>query len=703
MASYQLPSGRSLLTIEAKTGRVALLQHDGQAFLPAARGVGPLRLHQPLPDFEAHLVDAAQTTPVITQQGETLELVYADLQGARGATGVSARVTIRAVGDDSYALRAEVTNGSAIPVPQLFFPYLSGFVPFDGVNDQLTYGKSRFQPRKLWSEAPGDLRMRFLGYAGRPELWMSANWAYQAGMKWMDLGGAAAGVTLFSTEKTATTQFMRVSSESRFAYPTEYLDLSWVHYPFLAPGERWASAEFILYPHAGDWHQGVLQYRDFAKRTFAVLPSTPERDATLGQYSLWMSWHYQDWQDVKFTFADIPAIAVEARAAGFRELTLARATALDFCLPHVIRAPLGTLDELKTAVAASRQHGVHIIPFVTCKTIREDSIRPEQQPAEWFTEDAAHHHTFSNWSYHPGMTPDFPLQLTSRAGIFSCAGSREWRKAYFAFLDELIATWEYTGLMFDQSLECNYICCNPLHDHRPDAITTQLSEVMAETRRRLAARYGGEAALSGEAQWDAATEWMDFTWEWTCFETQEVSAPFTMAFPRARQALKCTDYRPQIVRIFIAGHWLDLWLEEGQGRLTEYPELSRFFASLAAFKERFSRFFNQRDAYLHTLGTACPDASVWLRGHRSGAETLVLAADADGAAKMITATLDVPTLLGCRQAHYTIWSRTLTQLGEGEATGSVTLTLDLPAEDFVAIHLTPLGTRISSVTRKNQA
>lgn len=687
MEPYQLQSGCSVLSVEARTGRIALLQHQDKTFLPAATGTGPLRLHQPLPDFEAHLLDAAHTQPVITRQGETLEIVYANLLGARGATDISARVTIRAVGDDTYALRATVTNGGAFPIPQLFFPYISGFLPFDGSEDQITYGKSRFQPRKMWSEVSPDRRMTFLKYASRPELWMSVNWAYQAGMKWMDLGGKEHGVTLFSTEKTSATQFMRVSSETRYAYPTEYLDLSWVHYPFLAPGETWDSAEFILYPHADDWHRGVLKYRDFASRTYATLPSTPERDATIGQYSFWMSWHYQDWQDVKFTYRDIPAIAAEARAAGFRELTLARATKLDFCLPHVIREQLGTLDELKAAVAASRQLGVNITPFVTCKTIRENTIRADQRPAEWFAEDAAHHHTVSNWSYHPTMTPDFPIQLTSRAGLFTCPGSRGWQQAFFDFLDEHIEAWGYAGLMFDQSLECNYICFNPLHDHRPDQITTILSEVMAETRRRLAARCGTAAALSGEAQWDAATEWMDFTWEWTCFDTREELAPFTMAFPRARQCLKCTDYLPQILRIFIGGYWLDLWLEEGEGRLPDYPELARFLPTLATFKARFSRFFNQRDAYLHTLGTACADANVWVRGHRSGDEVLVLAADADGAEKTVEVTLDVRELLGGARGRYTVWSRSLERLAEGDASEKVHLMLNIPSMDFVAVHL----------------
>ena len=68
------------------------------------------------------------------------------------------------------------------------------------------------------------------------------------------------------------------------------------------------------------------------------------------QDTLWLSWHYQDWQDVKYRFGDILTFAAELAEAGITEMTLAQATELDFCLSHKVREPLGTDEELCQAV-----------------------------------------------------------------------------------------------------------------------------------------------------------------------------------------------------------------------------------------------------------------------------------------------------------------------------------------------------------------
>jgi hypothetical protein len=213
--------------------------------------------------------------------------------------------------------------------------------------------------------------------------------------------------------------------------------------------------------------------------------------------------------------------------------------------------------------------------------------------------------------------------------------------------------------------------------------------VLRETRKRLAERFGDDAALSGEGQWDAATEYLDFTWDWHFFDAKEIMAPFHMAFPRARQCMKCTDYIPQINRIFTAGYWLDMWLEDGQAKLADYPELTEYLASLARFKERFSRFFNQRDAYLHTLGSQCDDPTVWIRGHRSGDEALVMVADVEGDAKEIEIRLDPTELIGAAKAVMTVWSRQLEETGRLKTDGTSAVRLELQENDFVAVHATP--------------
>jgi len=351
MELVTLSSGRNELAVEPDTGRLAQLKGARTAFIPRAAGRGPLRLHLPLPDFEAHMVEANLSSPSIEQDRREVRMHYADMIGKRGPTGVSAQVVIRSLDDGAFELTCKVQNRSDIAIPQVFFPCLTGFTKVDGETDTVMFGKSRFRPWQEWCGCDPNRRMQFMNHLGRPEFFVSANSPFVSGMKWMDYGGAEAGVSLFSREKTSSTQSMRVSTDTPIADPAETIDLSWFFYPFIQPGETWDSPVFVLYPHEGDWRRGVLRFKQHAAQTFTPVPTSPDRDATIGQQTLWISWHYQDWREPRHRFRDIPDIAAEARAAGFREMTIARATELDFCLPHKVREPLGTSEELKAAVA----------------------------------------------------------------------------------------------------------------------------------------------------------------------------------------------------------------------------------------------------------------------------------------------------------------------------------------------------------------
>lgn len=694
MSCSILKNGPNELGIEQATGRIAFLKRGDKVFIEKATGFGPVRFHYPYPDFEAHLVEACDTHPSVVEDERSIVVEYKDMQGKRGATCIDARVKFEAIEDGCFELTCEVTNRSKQDLPQVFFPYLSGFGMIDGIDDQITRGKESFKPWKEFVEIQPDRRIDFMSYLSRRTSGFSANSPVWSGIKWMDFSGATAGVSLFSREKEPTVQYVFVGADA-YDKPAETIDLFWYFYPYIRPGETWKSPAFVIYPHDGDWHRGILKFKEHASRTFRTLPSTPERDASVGQFSFWMSWHYQDWQNVKHTFKDIPAIAEEARAAGLREMTLARGTVLDFCLPHVVREELGSVEGLRAAIDEARKRGVNITPFISCQLIRQESIGADRNPPEWYKENIAGQRGGDNWTYDPHMTPAMPiLQIGSRAAWYICAGSKGWRDGFRDLVDQVSDEWGCHGLMFDQSSECGpiNICFNPLHDHRPDQTTILFNRAMLEARKRLEDKFGNEAVISGEGQWDAATEWMDFTWTWTCFGDTEPAAPFFMAFPRVRACFKCTDHIPQINRVFTCGYWVDINLEDGAARLGDYPELTRYLASLAAFKQQFSPFFNRRDFYLHTIGTDCPsDDRIWIRSHRVGNEALVMVTDADGNDKDVEIELDIEQLIGSDNATLTVWSRKLEELESRDVGAKALLRVAIPPEDFVGIHVE--GTR----------
>jgi hypothetical protein len=431
-----------------------------------------------------------------------------------------------------------------------------------------------------------------------------------------------------------------------------------------------------------------LKFKEFTDKNFIPVPSTPARDETIGQFSTWLSWHYQDWSRVRYRFKDLTEIAAEARRAGFREMTVARATALDFQLPPEVRKPLGSDEDLKDAVEQARKLGVNIIPFFTCHIIRPETIPAGQVRDEWFIKNVAGQLVGSNYTYHPTMIPFKVIrQIGTRAGYYACVGSENWRRAFSESVDMLAGKWGYHGFFFDVSMPVGGLCFNPLHKHHPAAQGDQLAEVLGGARRSLGARFP-DAVVTGEGQWDVATEWMDFTWDWAQFTEAEEMAPFHMAFPKARYCAKTNEERALINRIFASGNWLDLYLEDGGGRLRDYPALAGYLGSLAEFKKHFVNFFSRRDAYLHNMFVKVEPANKpWIRVHRSGNEALVMVTQAAGKAADFDITLDVRGILGRKGESATTWSRGLKKLASVPAGDEARLQVHVPAEDFVAIHL----------------
>jgi len=358
LKGIELVSGASRLRIDEETGRISFLSTGERTLVDAARGRGPFRLHLPLADFEAHMVEAHQTRPTIESSGGTVKLSYRKLLGKRGPTELAAQVTIRSAQDGGFELSCHIHNGTQTRIPQVFFPWISGFGKINGDADQVTFGHSTFKPWETWRTPPDHLFMQYRGY---PTFEMLAGDGYKAGIKWMDWSGVAAGASLFSKQRDPVTQFMLVSSDG---YGRETIDLAWYFYPFIEPGAEWTSPTFVLYPHRGDWHQGILKFKEFAERTFTPTPSTPARDETLGQQCLWLGWQYQDWRDTPLKFKDMPAIAAEARRAGFRELSL-WGTFDCFRLPHTILSPLGSDEDFKKAIEGCRAVGVNAVPIIS--------------------------------------------------------------------------------------------------------------------------------------------------------------------------------------------------------------------------------------------------------------------------------------------------------------------------------------------------
>jgi hypothetical protein len=258
--------------------------------------------------------------------------------------------------------------------------------------------------------------------------------------------------------------------------------------------------------------------------------------------------------------------------------------------------------------------------------------------------------------------------------------------------------WGFRGLLFDVSFDwVGDLCFNPLHEHdNPDQDPQCLADAMRESREQLVRQFGpDDVVFSGECQWDVATEFQDLTWDWATIgdqgsvEDHIVTEAFDMAFPRAKSCTKCTTERNQINRVFASGRLIEMYLEEGTGRLGDYPELTAYLQTLLAFKRRFVDCLARREAYLRDMFISLtPAQGIVARTHRHRDQALVMVANVSKSPISVQFTLDLGQMLGSAKQKLEAWSRELKHLSTTVAALSATLALDIPAEDFVGVHIT---------------
>ena len=103
----EITSGQSVLCIEESTGKIKSLRFNDRLMVKQAAKIGPLRFHAPLPDFEAHMVEAGLTEPEINQPDSgKIIITYDDIKGKRGFLGIGAQIQIKSAGDGGFEFQA---------------------------------------------------------------------------------------------------------------------------------------------------------------------------------------------------------------------------------------------------------------------------------------------------------------------------------------------------------------------------------------------------------------------------------------------------------------------------------------------------------------------------------------------------------------------------------------------------------------------
>ena len=620
MEWLQLPQGQ--VGLDSTSGAITALRlaQPETEFIVRSDRRGLLRLAAPLSGYGAYFLETGvHGSPMVELGGDGLRLRYSELSSAGLALPISVEIDLTPAAD-GLVLRARVHNGWSDVIPQIVFPQIFGLGAIGGTDGaRLQLGRGQLHPFRELTLRPDDAVYLDLG------LYRYYGYGFSAfNMKWLDYGSAEAGFTLYARDPRYTLQGLLADRPDR---ADERLDLRWIHYPFVEPGETWESPEYVLLPHAGDWYAGARAYRQFAAAHYPYRAPARLREA-LGFRSIWLSYLNAP---TMYRFVDLPDLAAEMRDLDLAEMCVWGWTT-QFGYPFRVNLNVGTAEELAAAINRCQAMGVPVCLFTSHHLVVDG---PETDPS-WLHLNAARQRGVSNWTYNRDFLPRFgPLFVATHSAIMASALSPGWRKAG---LEEYRRVLELgaTSICFDQFFIWNEPNYNPARDGRPNEEGEKLL-AFGERARELIHAANSEGTFSGEGVVDASVPVIDYTWEWRNGYDLAESGPFRYVFPHYRLNANVNEHPRGALLAFVEGALLNVMPGGMERRLRDCPALVATLRKLARLRRRFLHYFTEGQFhYLEGLRAAGCVARRY--SHRG--RTLVLATNPGDVAAQATLDLD---------------------------------------------------------------
>jgi hypothetical protein len=313
------------ITLDARSGAIRRLEYPGPGTLVDAEATeaGLVDAAYPIPEFEPLRLAARHSSGATIEKGaDRVVIRLAKLGPSRGnfklEGEVAATVTLRADPDGrSIVLSCELENRSPRPLRQVIFPELRGLVAVAGPDNTILktcgFGSAPFR-ELLVPEADQWYAVNNSTVEHKSGGMFASMWT-----RWLDLGGLNGGMSLFPKRwgwdpQTTTVVQLRQA--------TRRLRVLCVHPSEVKPGEKWSSGEWLLTPHASGWAKGIEPYRAWVRSHVKRPYPMPKRIRDgLGFRSVWMCQNQpNDPSDAVWRFADLPALAKEAKDQGLMEM-----------------------------------------------------------------------------------------------------------------------------------------------------------------------------------------------------------------------------------------------------------------------------------------------------------------------------------------------------------------------------------------------
>lgn len=394
--------GAPTLTLENEHFRVAVNPSNGvltslyvkanaTELVAEPRLADSFRISMPLPGDLSHYIEGREQKAASAERiGDTIQVTYNSITSAKGSFPIKITTKI-SLEKDTLRFSSRVTNGSAYPVVEFWYPRIGGMQKFGSDRE----ARLSIPAVTACDEVTPFARFPSPGSFGAEAAeWSRIYGRYEQGMPWWDLFDAKSDTGLYLGYHDP---IFRLSSWHTYLYPVVAKpDGTWltpeqtegrpigivfshVRFPFLNQGETLDSGEFIIRVHHGDWHTGSRTYREWFMAHFPF----DSRDSWLRRQTMWFtSILYQPEDKVIADYATYDRWTQDAHAAGIHchELIGWDKGGLERDYPEYIpEEKLGGHDGFRRLLQQIKGRGDHCLVFINYNILDSSS--------DWFARE----------------------------------------------------------------------------------------------------------------------------------------------------------------------------------------------------------------------------------------------------------------------------------------------------------------------------
>lgn len=551
-----------------------------------------------------------------------LNVSYDHMETRRGPMKLAVTYTVQVKPDsDETVWKISIDNQGKYIVREVWFPRISGIYKIgkDMVVLPFWAGKIIRDPINTLPPLEDERKMSRMDRGGfgvnLARLKLRAHYPGEASMQWLDYCNEDEGLYLASYDRSLAftgIQFEKMINLDEKARLTSYdqaLGMFFIKYPFIRPGEKWGSPEFILSLHQGDWHVGADKYREWAG-SWMKSCDIPNWVREVNGYIL--PTLKQQSGRITRDYSDLPEMCKEAiNKLGINLLYPWgwNRGGIDTDFPHYIA---WDEDALRDAIRKIHEEGGRIILPIGTRIVNIRTKEYSEYGRKWAVKTMHNVELREHWEHGIGICPSY--YQYGEDFVVICPSIKGWHEELKKYALKIITDYGADGVELDQVGGC-FLCFDSDHPHENPALAYGPGYVeMFKTIREAVKQANDEAVLLEEGLVDAYTQYVDIHYQ-VPIENAEV---FRYTFPEVVIFAKPTIDYHLLNYAFSLGLRFDFdWMYlDVLDILKRYPDFQNYVKELNQLRQSVKDYMIY-GRFIDNVGLRSSDPNVEVKGYKN--------------------------------------------------------------------------------------